>query len=339
MATSQPSTGGLWPAIYSFNPLNVRKALFGSILVRDYAGSSTNLGFSVDGSGCYSTGFSPFAADGTLRSDLLTNFDGGGAFYDLGAGSDDGPSFENSTDVDKPTIWQSRRPVRSDVTKDEDTVSFTLRETTPLSDAFEMNLPLSTVAGLGASKYALQKPNETETIERQIIAIGVDGHSGSNHFFARIYPRVAVAKRGKVDWAAKKVVEHQMTWDTFICPFANYSLSIFRDGPAWRAMSGAPVFAGSPVATAVTGGKASIVFATPATDGPPFTYSVTQQVGGSGAYSASTIFGSPSVSGGNTTITVSGLTTSSTYKFIVSATGANSASGASGASNSITAIA
>ncbi|GFG74659.1 hypothetical protein MBOT_20240 [Mycobacterium botniense] len=76
-----------------------------------------------------------------------------------------------------------------------------------------------------------------------------------------------------------------------------------------------------PTVTPVTG--ATITFPTPIDITSPV-YSVQIQQTPTGAWSAATLSGSPSVSGGLTTLTISGLTASTTYNAIqVTATGAN----------------
>lgn len=64
----------------------------------------------------------------------------------------------------------------------------------------------------------------------------------------------------------------------------------------------------APAATATVGGAASIVFPEPTSANAPFTYTVTQTDATTGDTSAATLSGEPVVSGGNVTLTVTGLT-------------------------------
>jgi hypothetical protein len=213
---------GLWASIYKYNTSNVRKALYGSILVRDR----------IEGSADLST-FTPFAADGLLLDGLQVQ--DAGSWYNLGAGQSDGPKFTRNLDIEKTPIWQSRIPARSDVTADEGSIMFGLAEQTALADRLEMDLPLAgNYAGQGAPGYQITQPNETEGRERQLLAIGVDK---GGHFFADLYPRVSFSKIDDVEWNPKNPVVMSITWDYYICVESGFPRRRFREGSGWRGLS------------------------------------------------------------------------------------------------------
>lgn len=327
-----PTTGSLWPAAYGgdINPLNIRKALFGTILMRDYNGSATSL-----------TGVSPMANDGNLLTTLTVS--GGGSWYDTGGVADTGPDFSPNITVAQTMIWQSRRTQRSDIDKDDDTIDVTFREQNNIVDCLNLNIPFTSMQDLGAAGYGISKPNFSDTLERQMIAIGVDGSQGRNVFFARVYPRIVISKLGKETWNPKNAIDTPLTWDVLTDPYTvgpdgvvAPPFIIYRDGPAWRAAGGAPAFGVSaPTAAATTSAHATLQFATPTGPDAPFTYTGEVSTDAGVTWVAGTLSGSPSVSGGNTTLTFSGLTAGAT-KLRAKATGTNLVVTTSQASNSVT---
>lgn len=212
----------VWANIYGYNTSNLRKGLYGSILIRDR----------VEGQSDLST-FTPFGADGEWLTGLLVQ--DGGSWYDLGAGQSDGPEFDRKLNVEKTPIWQSRVPGRTDVTSDEGSVMFGLAESTPVADCLEFDLPLSDAAGdLGRPAYKVVMPNETDGRERQLLAIGVDKNK---HYFADLFPRVSIADFKSVKWNPKDLIVLSATWDFYICPETGFSRARFREGTGWRGLS------------------------------------------------------------------------------------------------------
>lgn len=212
----------LWANLYGYNTSNVRKALYGSILVRDRRSGQADL-----------SAFTPFGADGKWLTGLLVQ--DGGSWYDLGAGQSDGPKFTRDLNIEKTPIWQSRIPARTDVTSDEGSIMFGLAEQTPVSDCLEMDLPLTEAAGdLGKPGYSVTQPNETEGIERQLLALGVDKNG---HFFADLFPRVSFSKIDDVEWNPKNPVVLAITWDYYICDESGFPRRRFREGDGWRGLS------------------------------------------------------------------------------------------------------
>lgn len=212
----------VWSNIYGYNTANIRKGLYGSLLVRDYDESTADM-----------SAFTPFANDGLFLTGLLVQ--DGGSWYNLGAGQSDGPKFSRNIDVEKTPIWQSRQPARTDITTDEGSVMFGIAESTPLTDCIEFDLPFTDAAGdLGRPGYSVTQPNETVGRERQIVAIGVDK---GNHFFVDIFPRASLTKFDDVEWQPKNPIVAAVTWDFYICPNSGFSRKRFREGSGWRGLS------------------------------------------------------------------------------------------------------
>ena len=310
---TQPATGDVWPNIYGYNSGNLRKALYGSFLMRDGDGVNTALDF-VEVDGVWQSGFTPFTADQKFRTDLKKEL--GGTWYDLGGGTSDGPSFANSFDVKKEHIWQTRQTVRSDVTSEEGTVMFGLAEFSTISDTLEMDLPLVSTPAQGTPNYARKRPNEIEGRIRQVLAVGVDK---SNNYFVDVFPNLSIENIEDRQWSPEELIATALTWGVSIDPHSGYSHARFRAGAGWEANPGAPVWVDVPVATAGATGAVTLVFDAPVGPSTPFTYTVQKTLISTGEVSELTL-GPPS---GTTTITLpgTGLTTGS-WKFQVIATNA-----------------
>lgn len=333
------TTGVLWPSLYQGDGTRIRKWLYGSVLIRDWdAAGSTDMATIV--------ALDP--STGNLNPALLQPLSASGyGFYDVGSITENGVEFNPKFSADDTKIWQSRKSQRTDITEDDEEVMFSCSETTPLVDYLWRNLPIGftgvpTFPSLGTSGYSVQKPFYSDTVYRQLLIIGVDGSVGANgqpEYSIEMRPRVSLSKKSKKQWAAKQVDVTELTFMTHIDPFTGTDALTLRGGIVWLD-EGGPVVLPSVTtltATATGTGHATIVFNAPTSPNQPFTYTTTQQVGGSGPYTASTVVSAVTVSG-VVTVTVSGLTPASTYKFQELATAANNTTGTyPSASGSITA--
>lgn len=333
-----PANGGTYAALLQpgINPLAVRKAIITDILIRDYLnldGTVNNLGDPA--AGLNDDGyFTPFAIDGKLRSDLLVTATGSNlGFYHIGGLHEDGTEMGYNTDVSDTMIAQSKRAVRFDVTSDNDIVTIKAMEGNPIVDALRYDLPLSNLPDIGSTSYTLAKEAETSLIERQVIAIGFDG----DNYFAQTFPRMALRNRGNANWNKKDVDVMQVELGALLCPFVGKPALWHREGASWRGLQGAPVFAAAPVATAVTGQKADIVFNKPVSKSSSFTYVIEKSVNGTSGWTTATV---ESTSGTATvTVRVTGITTGTTAFLRVKATGSNGITTTSANAASVTGIA
>lgn len=333
---TQPASGDVWPNIYGYNTANLRKALYGSILVRDWDAVNTSLAFTADSEGVWQSGFTPFAADGTLRPDLLKEV--GGTYYDLGAGSSDGPSFQNSFDVQKDHIWQTRQVVRTDITSEEGTMQFGMVEYSTLADTLEFDLPLASTPPQGTPGYARKKPNEMEGRIRQVLAIGVDKNL---NYFVDVFPWVSLENLDDRRWSAEELINLMITWSISIDPHSGYSQARFRGGSGWEANPGVPVFLDVPVAAAQAGGAVAVVFSTPIGPEDPFVYTAEKTDVGTGITTVlnevSVQLDTPTV--GQVTYNGDGLATGEDYTTQITATNAVGGASKSAPSNVVTGLA
>ena len=331
------STGELWTSLEQINSNNLRKWLYGTVLVRDWdPAGTTSL-----------AGFTPFEADGSLKSTLFDDTNPGGRWFDVGAIESTGVTFQPLYKTVDTDIWQSRLPQRTDVNSDGEDVEFTCAETNGVALQLYNNLPLVDVPGtgaksvvpiVGANDFSVQYSTTPQIIYRQLLILGVDGELANPIYVAELRPRVSIVSLGKKGrmFNAKTQDAFDLSFGVYIDPASGYAKDAIYGGPAWLAMGNAAFVSTAPVATAETGTKATIAFTTPVGLDTP-TYTVTQQVGGTGAYTSSTLSGSPVVSGNTTTLTVSGLTAASDYKFEVTATPSSGTALVSQPSNSVVA--
>lgn len=334
-----PAQGGTYDELLQpgVNPLAVRKGIITDILIRDYRNqddtvhdlSDPTVGLGADGY------FSPYAQDGTLRSDLLVTSSASPnlGFYHLGSLHEDGTKIGHDTKVQPTMIAQSKRAVRFDVTSDDDIITIKALEGTPLIDALRYDLPLSDLPDLGQANYTVARPAESMLIERQVIALGFDG----DNFFAQTFPRMALQDRGDDNWNKHDPDTLEIHLGSLLCPFVGKPVLYHREGGSWRSLQGVPVFASAPVAAAVSGAQATITFAPPTSKSSSYTYTVEQSSDGGTTWTDATVAsttGSTSV-----VITVDGLTISTSYKFRVTAVGTSLLSTVSAPSGAVTAIA
>ena len=356
MALTVPSTGAPWSTSYlgSLRTNRVRRGGRVAVLVRDYGGSTTNISPGV---------FSPFAQDGQIRLDLLAaipdpanpgnwikNTATNQGWYLVGWLDSKGVDHSPDMSVDKLEGLQSNETLRSDIQKEGGMVSFTALESTGLTDALEYNLPLSSVVDDGTSGYFVSKLADAALIERQLLVIRADATVGGAEYTCIPHPRVAVDKVNKRTWDKKSADSLDISFDDLLDPYfvdttgrpLAAGRARWRSGAGWLAAGGSPTFsATAPVAAAVSGSKATVTVTEP-TDFDPatVTYTVAQQVGGSGAYTSSTLAAGTNPTGvgtGTLVFTVTTLTPASTYKFQITATGSDNTAVTSVSSNSITA--
>jgi hypothetical protein len=143
-----------------------------AVLVRDYAGSATDLGPG-------GTFESPLALDGQIRNDpLITTPASVSAtncgFWLVGAIDPNGVSRKPKFTFDDLMILQSNSPIRSGNQEESKAVVFRCFQNKPLLDRLRMNKPLSTVEDVGTTSYFQDKPTSKPFLERQLILIRSD---------------------------------------------------------------------------------------------------------------------------------------------------------------------
>jgi hypothetical protein len=251
--------GVLWPALYQGEGSRIRKWLYGSVLIRDWdAAGSTNMNDIV-----------VFLANGNLNPALLQPVSQGGyGFYDVGSITENGVEFGPKFTVDQVKIWQSRKSQRTDKTEDDEEVTFSCAESTPLIDYLWYDLPIGftgvpTFPAIGAANYAVTMPLYSDIVHRQLLIIGVDGSINANgqpEYIVELRPRVELSKKAKKQWAAKQVDVTELSYYCHVDPFSGYDRKTLRGGIVWTDEGGPvtlPIY--SSVASPPTSNTASIL--------------------------------------------------------------------------------
>lgn len=309
-----------WSSLFGGDASQIRKALYGSVLVQEYNPSNNYASYSP---------FDP--ATGGLSSTLLTT-DG---WLDCGFTDDNGIIFTPTFSTTPVDGWQSRDDLRTDITKDTEEAAVVFLQSNPLIDALRESLPLPSGEYLqpGQSGYSLTKPLVPTNRYRSLLFLGVDG----NNFVAKLYPRALMIKPDKQEWNAKNPQQSALTFQAYPDKTAGYSRKTFRDGPDWRS-EGIPAGVLAPTgltATAVAGTKANLSWTAPTGGTAPYTYVVFRNGTQVGSTSV-TFAGTPSAP----TAVVSNLTVGNSYTFNVQATDADGYSSPTSISSAaITAIA
>jgi hypothetical protein len=271
-----------WESIFQGSSPRIFKALYGSFLIRDWGGPLTSL-----------AGFNPFdvAGSGDLRNDLIgfglvdPADDTSGqrlGFRDTGYLDENGVAFNPKYTTVDTMVWQSRMAQRTDVTLDQEQLNAVFVESTPLLDALNWQLPIgeTDLVAVGTAGYEVIKPIVPQMRYRQVLAIGVDGSTGDNEYFATAFSRSLMTKPDKYDLQAKKEFQTNLTYDSYPDPSSGWAVARWREGPAWRASGGSTSRLLAPIAATAGAGKVTLTFAPPTSLNGPFMYRVQSVVGG-----------------------------------------------------------
>jgi hypothetical protein len=316
-----PATGGTYNSTIapSNNPLDVRYGQTVAVLIRDYIqsdGDVYNLADPAVGLGAQGL-FTPFAADGlTIRNDLLWNStvsaSGNQGFFNMGLLKEDSVSVQADFSVQETPTAQTLRSSRNVFTKLDGKVMFTPLENSDLVKRLRFNLPLSGwTPDDGTSGYQLARNVQDVMVERQLILFLIDT---DQHLVAEVFPRVAIDKIGKLEFGRKMpYAPDSFTFTVLPDPYSQVAQYICEAGSGWLQEAEFGFISTPPSVTPITGLKATVVVPTP-TDLTSPTYTVSLQTTASGTWTNGTVgTPSPSVSGAYTTITISGLTASTSY--------------------------
>lgn len=331
------TTGELWTSLEQIDAKNIRKWLYGTVLVRDWDPSGTT----------DLSDFTPFEADGSLKDTLFDDENPGGRWFDVGAIEANGVDFTPRYKTVDTDIWQSRLPQRTDVDSDGEDVDIVFAETNPVALALYNNLPLVDVPGTGAtsvlesigsSGFSATYSVTPQIIYRQLLVLGVDGELTNPIYVAELRPRVSLTKLNKRMFNAKKADEFGVSFGVYVDPDSAFAKKALYGGPAWLALGGPVTLPNvdTVTATAISGLKATLVFNQPVSPNQPFTYTVSQDNTTTTTIGAASIL-STSVVNGVVTLTIQSLISTDHYTFTVTATAANNQTAAYPVSGSVTA--
>lgn len=341
-----------------------------AVLVRDNRGAATNISPYTVGSPP-TRNWSPFADDGQPRADLfavirvngewVTNPDPNEGFWLIGAMTEDGgPQRAPSIKEDNQMILQSNFPFDTDLTEEGMVINFTGVETLkPLMKRLRMNQPLSDANGNpivedpGTEHFSIGKPIDVDSVERQIILMFAKRKGGKYVYTAEGYSlckltNIGDFRRSKTDPDAGELGYTVLPDPYFVGkdpanPSGDDLIPILYnewiDGDGWSAIGGVPVFPGvAPVGTQTGATTATVSFDDVTGAGDPFDLTVETAVSPYTSWTPRTITATAedTPGAGKTQVTISGLTTATTYKARVKAVGTNGQAATSQTSNTFT---
>ena len=354
-----PSTGTDWKG-GGFDVIDNRfysRGGLAAVLIRDNRGLSTCIAPYKAGSPP-TENWSPFAQDGNLREDLfaLERVDGiwqvnqssNQGFYLIGATDEKGgPERKPGIKHSDAMVLQSNYPFDSDITEENFTIGFTpVQSLYPLIRRLRMNLPLTDTSGNnlvelpGSTNYVISKPTDADEIDRQVIFLFAKKVSGQYIYTAEGYSLCRLSdagnyKRDKTTPDAGALTftvlpdPYHVDIDPTALPGNNLVPAMYSEwtaGSGWTATGGAPIFPGLAPIVIVTGTTtADVIFQAAVGGGTSIVYTAFKATTPYSSFSSATIgtVTANSPSEGDVTLALTGLTTSTTYKVYVTATGAN----------------
>lgn len=265
---AQPSTGTTWNA-GGFNEISsslTERGGLQAVLVRDYRGADTDM--SPFKSDLTTWNWSPFAADGKLRSDLMIRERVNGVFsyvvgpndgwFFIGAQTEDGGAERDpQIDSDDFMVLQSTYPIDSEVTSRGQTVKFTAVQTAdPLIQYLEGDFQLTEEDGTplvplpGADNYFTAGGRmDTSQAYRQLILIFARNAAGGKKIYrAEGYPLVkldneAAKRRGKTDPDTAELTFKVLPDPYFMVPdpdgaseLVQGPYGVWYSGPGWDSL-------------------------------------------------------------------------------------------------------
>ncbi|AMS02031.1 major tail protein [Mycobacterium phage Panchino] len=334
---AQPNTGVSFKAsgLGIFDTLRIRRGGKWNLLVRDYKGSATNISPSGDFG-------APMALDGNWRNDLLAvkknargqwvyNNQPNLGFHLLGAANPDGFAQEHDINVDELEILQSIDPARVDLTSRAKRIVFTGYENKPLLHRLINDLPLDNILDLGSGTYFSGESAEIDFVERQMILIHEDKAGGKPERVAFPVPRCVRTGIGNLTGTKTDPLSAQLTFARILDPWfvdgdgAPLIGGVWVSGEGWdeSVVPGLTFVPPAPVATPTGATAATITFAEVLGGVSPYTYTVEKSANADMSSSSAATVGSTDVTDGVVTLTLSGLTASSTSYFRVKVTDAD----------------
>lgn len=202
---------------------NVRKFLYGSLVVRDYVASAA--------SGLMTSTYSPFAsADGSFSSASPGVV--GSGWFDVGFIDTNGAAINRAVAGDDVMGWQSRSALRHDVTSDVLSVQFTMLETRATTLSLAYNLPLGTFTSASAG-LGFNRP-QANNLYRSFIVYGADSDGPQATYAALILPYASITDFGGNTWDPSNPSQTQLTLTAYPEVTTGLDSRLVYDGPGFR---------------------------------------------------------------------------------------------------------
>ncbi len=179
----------------------------------------------------------PTALTSTSSSTLLTLDPED--WLDLGWISTDGVSYDRETEQVETQSFGSSEPTRSDVTRDEISLTCTAQETKALTIGITTGADIAAIlANATTGEVQIAKPARPKLRFYRVLGLFLDhDDDGDEIYFGRLMPRAQVADFGSQGYNEDETgISYPMTWRGKEDSTLGYSHKWFFGGPGWKSL-------------------------------------------------------------------------------------------------------
>ncbi len=158
---------------------------------------------------------------------------------DLGWFSTDGVTYDRETDQVETSSFGSSESTRSDVTRDEISMSCTAQETKALTMGITTGADIAAIkADATTGEVQVAKPTRPKLRYYRVLGLFLDhDDNGAEIYFGRLMPRAQVADFGSQGYNEDETgISYPMTWRGKEDSTLGYSHKWFWGGPGWKAL-------------------------------------------------------------------------------------------------------
>jgi len=158
---------------------------------------------------------------------------------DLGWFSTEGVTYDRETESVDTTSFGSSEATRSDVTKDEISMSCTAQETKALTMGITTGADIAAItADATTGEVIIAKPTRPKLRFYRVLGIFLDhDDNGDEIYFGRFMPRAQVADFGSQGYNEDETgISYPMTWRGKEDSTAGYSHRWHWGGPGWKSL-------------------------------------------------------------------------------------------------------
>ncbi len=158
---------------------------------------------------------------------------------DLGWISTDGVNYDRETEQVETQSFGSSEPTRSDVTRDEISLTCTAQETKALTMGITTGADIAAItADATTGEVSIAKPTRPKLRFYRVLGLFMDhDDDGEEIYFGRLMPRAQVADFGSQGYNEDETgISYPMTWRGKEDSTLGFSHKWFWGGPGWKAL-------------------------------------------------------------------------------------------------------
>lgn len=160
-------------------------------------------------------------------------------WMDLGHMSTDGVTYERETESTDTSSFGSREATRTDVTRDEISMTVTAQETKLLTIGLTTGADLDAIkAAFQTGEVQIEKPFTPRLRYYRTLGLFIDhDDDGKEIYFGRLMPRAQISEFGSQGYTeGEDGISYPMTWRGKEDSDAGFSHKWFWGGPGWLAL-------------------------------------------------------------------------------------------------------